>query len=258
MEKYLIDSHAHFGMLTHDSLENILKRAMESRVQKFITVSTNEKDLKQNQDLALANESLFYSLGLHPHEAKDSASALALLESFFSSGIPPKCVGIGEIGLDYYYENSPKAEQIPCFEQQVHLAKKWGLPLIIHCRDAYPDFFEALQRTGLPPTPGVLHCFTGTYEEAKKGVDLGFKVSFSGIVTFRKAKELQETCKKLPLDVLLIETDCPFLAPEPYRGKTNEPAYLLQTAIFISQLKQVPLDEIIEATQRNTASVFKI
>ena len=256
MERHLIDSHAHFGMLSE--VEAFLKRAFENNIKKFVTVSTTAEDLEKNKMIAETNDPIFYSLGLHPHEAATFAKDLPHLTKYFSNGIPKKCVGVGETGLDYYYDNAPRDFQIQSLEAQAELAKSVGLPLIIHCRNAFEDFFSVIKNIGTGPVPGVLHCFTGTYEEAKRGIEAGFKISFSGIVTFKKATELQETCAKLPLSELLIETDCPFLAPEPFRGKPNEPAFLSQTALFLAQLKRVSLKDLTDALYENTMQVFKI
>ncbi|MEZ4752318.1 MAG: TatD family hydrolase [Bdellovibrionota bacterium] len=254
----LIDSHAHLYMLEHADVDTVLSRAAEAGVSSMVTIGTEQSDWDLNKKLGESYENVYYTLGAHPHSATSWEEWKPQLLGYFKSGVPRKCVAIGEIGLDYFYDNSPRKEQLVCFEEQLELAKSLDLPIAIHCREAFEDLFEVLQRVGLPNKRGVMHCFTGTTEEAKKSVDLGFKVSFSGILTFKKAEGLRETAKALSLDSILIETDCPFLTPEPHRGKPNEPSYLPLTAKVLSSVLGRELEDVVKQTTENTRSVFSL
>lgn len=254
----LIDSHAHLYMLEHSDVDTVLSRAKEAGVSTMVTIGTEQSDWDLNKTLGETHKNIFYTLGTHPHSATSWEEWKPQLLSYFNGGVPPKCVAIGEIGLDFFYDNSPRKEQLLCFEEQVELAKSLDLPIAIHCREAFDDLFEVLNRVGLPNRRGVMHCFTGTTEEAKKSVDLGFKISFSGILTFKKAESLRETAKALPLDALMIETDCPFLTPEPHRGKPNEPSYLPLTAKVLSSVLALDLEEVVGKTTANTRAVFAL
>lgn len=254
----LIDSHAHLYMLEHASMEEILDRAKAAGISKMVTIGTELPDWELNRTLATQFENVYYTLGTHPHSATSWNEWKPELLKFFSNGVPEKCVAIGEIGLDYFYDNSPKREQIQCLEEQLEIARKQDLPIAVHCREAFGDLFEVLSRTGLPDRRGVMHCFTGTTEEALKSVDLGFKISFSGILTFKKADALRETARALSLSDIMIETDCPFLTPEPNRGKPNEPSYLPLTAKVLSSVLGRDLEEVLHETSENTKSVFSL
>lgn len=253
-----VDTHSHLSMLTHDSIENILSRASEAHLEKLITVSTEESNWSANQELAEKYDSIYYTLGMHPHETSRFVQcASELLSLFPDQKAPSKCVAIGEIGLDFYYSHAPKDLQISAFEMQLELAKKVQLPVVIHCREAFADLFPVLERVN-SPYAGVMHCFTGTTEEAQKSLDLGFYISFSGIVTFKNAEPLRETAKTIPLNRLLIETDCPFLAPLPHRGKPNEPSYLPLTASCLATVRGSSLEEIARSTFQNAVELFQL
>lgn len=254
----LFDSHAHLSMLDHASEAQILERAQTENISRMVTVSTEEDNWELNRALAEKYPHIFYSLGLHPHETVRWDSVKDQMKKYFEKGVPSKCVAVGEIGLDYFYEHSDRPTQIKAFEEQLQIAKDAGLPIIIHCREAFEDLFTSLSKVGLPEKGGVMHCFTGTYEEAKKSVEMGFYVSFSGIITFKNAQSLRDTATKLPMDKILIETDCPFLAPVPNRGKPNEPSFLTHTALLIAQLRGSTLDEIAEHTTANANRLFQI
>ncbi len=244
-------------MLKHDTQQIIVERAHASGVQKMISVSTESEDWEANKTVAETFPNVYFSLGVHPHETKTWDTDFPALRKYFPGNTPPaKCVGIGETGLDFYYNHSPRENQIQAFEDQIQLAKEVDLPLIIHCRDAYPELYTSLKKIGLGKKLGVLHCFTGTTEEALKGVDLGLKVSFSGIYTFKTAANLRETSKRIPLSHLLMETDCPFLTPVPHRGKDNEPSYLPFTAQFMADTLGLSLAEVGEITSQNAATTF--
>lgn len=254
-----IDTHAHLAMLEHASLSEVLERARESQIEKMVTVSVDEKSWESNRLLAEGLANVWYSLGLHPHEARDwkecknrflSARDLAQQNN--------KCVALGEMGLDFYYNHSDRDVQIECFEDQLKLAKQWNLPVIIHCRDAFQDTYNILRKIGLGPRGGVMHCFTGNKEQAKEAVDLGLMISFSGIVTFKTAQDLKDAAKSIDLSQIVIETDCPFLAPVPHRGKPNEPSFLPETAAVLAKLKGKSLEEIKDHTTENASRLFHI
>lgn len=259
MSVQLFDSHAHLSMLEHASEAEILERARMENIFKMVTVSTEEDNWDLNRKLAEKYEHIYYSLGLHPHETVRWKSVKEQFLNLFPEGAAPKkCVAIGEIGLDYYYKHSDRATQIEAFEEQLQIAKDKKLPIIIHCREAFDDLFNSLEKIGLPEKRGVMHCFTGTYEEAKRSVELGFYVSFSGIITFKNADSLRDTATKLPIEKILIETDCPFLAPIPNRGKPNEPAFLMHTAVLLARLRGSALEDVATHTTNNALRLFQI
>jgi len=169
-----------------------------------------------------------------------------------------KVVAIGETGLDYFYMNSEKEVQIDSFTEHIRLGKKHNLPIIIHVRNADQDMIEILTKESAADTPGVIHCFTGDYDTAKKYLDLGYYISFSGIVTYKRSEELREAAKKIPKDKILIETDSPYLAPVPHRGKPNEPSYVKHVAETISDVRGISFDEIAEITKANAEKLFRI
>ncbi len=255
----LFDSHAHLSMLDGQVMGDFVARARAVSVDRMVTVSTDPENWEKNQKFAESDPHIYYSLGLHPHEAKDWPTCKDTLEKLFpNSTVPNKCVAIGEIGLDYHYNHSTPEQQKKALEEQLLLAKKVGLPVIIHCRDAFDDFFACLEKVGGLAHGGVMHCFTGTTAEAHASLKRGFYISFSGIVTFKKSQPLRDTAKEVPLDRLLIETDCPFLTPDPHRGKTNEPFYLPFTAETLALTKGISTEAIAEATTANALRLFRL
>ncbi|NBX67341.1 MAG: TatD family deoxyribonuclease [Proteobacteria bacterium] len=254
-----IDTHAHLGMLEHSPISAILERAKEQGISKMITVSTHEESWRINEQFAANSPDIYFTLGLHPHDAEKVPNCENAIRNFYeASDLKNKCVAIGETGLDFYYNFAGKGAQISQFETQVNLAKEWNLPLVIHCREAFQDLFSSLSKVGIPKRTGVMHCFTGTSEEALESIKLGFSISFSGIVTFKNAEALRETAKLIPEDRLLIETDCPFLAPVPHRGKKNEPSFLPHTAHVIATARGVSVDKIAEITTQNALRLFAL
>lgn len=254
-----IDTHAHLAMLKHAKLEEVLERARESNIQKMVTVSVDETSWESNRILAEGHPHVWYSLGLHPHEAKDWAACRdRFIKAYELSKKNGRCVALGEMGLDFFYNHSERDLQIQCFEEQLELAKQWNLPVIIHCRDAFEDTYQILRKVGLGPKGGVMHCFTGNQIQAKEAVDLGLMISFSGILTFKTAHELKEAAKSLNAAHIVIETDCPFLAPVPFRGKPNEPSLLPETAKVLAQIKGLTVEEIQRTTSENASRLFSI
>lgn len=254
-----IDTHAHLGMLEHSPIEEILLRAKEQNISKMITVSTHEESWPVNEKFAANASDIFFTLGLHPHDAEKVPNCENKLREFYkNSQNKNKCVAIGETGLDFFYNFAEKSAQIEQFETQVKLAHEWDLPLVIHCREAFSELFKSLKKIGVPKRTGVMHCFTGTQEEALESLRLGFYISFSGIVTFKNADDLRNTAKIVPEEKILIETDCPFLAPVPHRGKKNEPAFLPHTAACIAAARESTLETIAKVTTENAVRLFHL
>jgi TatD DNase family protein len=251
----LIDSHCH---LNYEGLverqDEVLENARQRGVQGFLNISTRQREWDAIIAVADKHDDVWASVGVHPHEADahpDLGSA-ALADAASHSRV----IAIGECGLDYYYDKSDRAAQRERFEAHIEAAALTGLPLVVHTRDAEEDTAEILERAVKEKgVRGVLHCFTGSAELARKGLDLGFYVSLSGIVTFKNAQDLQDTAKWLPADQMLVETDSPFLAPVPHRGQKCEPAFVADTAAFVAELRGEDPDQLAEVT---TANFFKL
>jgi len=257
--KGFVDTHAHLAMLEHASLSEVLERARTSQIEKMITVSVDEKSWESNRLLAEQYPHIWYSLGLHPHEAKHwERIQPQFLNAFEKAQKNGRCVALGEMGLDFYYNHSDKENQLRCFEEQLLLAKQWDLPVVIHCRDAFHETYATIRKVGLSPKGGVMHCFTGNTQQAFEGIDLGLFISFSGILTFKTAKDIQEASRAIDLSKIVLETDCPFLAPVPFRGKPNEPSLLPETAKVLAEIKGVDLSVIREITSQNASNLFSI
>ncbi len=253
---HIIDSHAHLGAIDEDALEALLQRASQASVHTIVNIATNVATLQKGQTLlAHQDPKIYLAAATTPHDvAKEGASFFPLVEE---AARQKTLIAIGETGLDYHYEHSPKETQIFYFRKYLALAQEVSLPVIIHCRNAFQDLFAIIQEIGAN-IPILIHCFTGTKEEAQKALHLGCYLSLSGIVTFAKSKELQEIASFIPMDRFLIETDTPYLAPMPYRGKSNEPSYIIETARMIAALRNISVDEVIEVTSRNTKRFFHV
>lgn len=237
-----IDSHCHLNHEKFDGEppEQIITRALENGVQAMVNISCQIKgDFPQVLKTAQAHESVYCTIGTHPHDAGDEAEkAVSLKHIVEIASAEDKVIGIGESGLDYYYDNAPRGDQAESFRKHIKACIQTGLPLIVHTRDAEEETV-AIMREGLEDGSygAVMHCFSGTKWLAEQALDMGFYLSFSGIVTFKKATELQEIAAWAPADRILVETDAPYLAPVPYRGKTNYPSYVTNTGEFIAQLR---------------------
>ncbi len=251
------DSHCHLtdAQFANDR-EAVIARARAASVSRFIVIGATGDFSHNEKAVALARENtdIYAVVGVHPHDAKtitpDTYVRLRQLAR------EPKVVGLGETGLDFYYDNSSREDQRLHFRAFVRLARELRLPLSMHVRDAYGEAVETLRVEGEGRVRGVMHCFTGSVEEVRALLDLDLFISFSGIVTFKNAHVLREAARVVPLDRLLIETDCPLLAPVPYRGKRNEPAYVVQVAKTLAEVKGLSLAEVAEATKRNTEDLF--
>ena len=252
----LIDSHCH---LIYDGLvdrqDEVLANARARGVTGFLNISTRQKEWDAVIAVAEREPDVWASVGVHPHEADahPDLGAAALVEA----SNHPRVIAIGECGLDYYYDESDRAAQRERFQAHIEASRETGLPLIVHTRDAEDDTAEILIReVGKGGVTGVLHCFTGRQKLADIALDLGFYVSLSGIVTFKNAADLQATAKSIPDDRILVETDAPFLAPVPNRGKPCEPAFVVDTANFVATLRGVEYDELAAITTRNFFTLF--
>lgn len=250
-----VDSHAH---LTHEGKIEVhaLQRAKDAGVTSIINICTDETSLKEGFILQEETKSpkIYTVAATTPHDvAKDGDHFFPIVEK---AADEKKLVAIGETGLDYYYEHSPRDTQKQFLRKYLQLAKKYHLPVVIHCRDAFADFFSIWDEE--KPAHTLLHCFTGTVDEVDSCLERGMYVSFSGIVTFPKSVALREAVSHVPLDLLLIETDTPYLAPQSFRGKKNEPAYIVETAKVIAELKGVPLPELGAITSKNAQHLFQL
>lgn len=254
----LIDSHAHVDASQFDTdRDEVIQRARETGLGAIVAVGQwqNPGDFGGAFALAESHPGLFYAtIGVHPHEcARVPDEDWQTLEELAAR---PGTVAVGETGLDYYYDHSPRDVQRKWFHFQLDLARRLGKPVVVHTRDADDDTFAILKEHR--PEGGILHCFTGGPERAQAYLDLGMTLSVAGVVTFKNAVELQEAVKIIPLDRLLIETDCPYLAPIPYRGKRNEPAYVKQVAEKVAELKGLAVEEVAAATTANARRVFRL
>lgn len=252
----LIDSHCHldFPHLS-DQLDDVLARAKNAGVETLLTICTRVRKFEQVLAIAEANDNIFCSVGTHPHNA-DEERDIALQE-IVTLAQHPKVVAIGEAGLDYHYDNAPRDDQEKGFRTHIAAARETGLPLVIHTRDADEDTARILsEEMDKGVFTAVLHCFTAGQELAIKGVELGFYVSFSGVLTFKKSDALREIAAILPMDRVLVETDAPYLSPEPVRGRKNEPANVVHTAAKLAEVKGVSTDEIARVTTENFFALF--
>ncbi len=251
----LIDSHAHIHFKDFgEGSDQILLRAKEAGVDYLINVGTTLEDSRQVVALAEKHPHVFAAIGIHPHEVSQLTDQdLGVLRELARS---ERVVAIGEIGLDYYYEHSPKEVQQKRLRDLIQLAHEVKLPLILHCRDAFEDCFKILDEEEGWKRGGVFHCYTGDLATAKKILKKGFYVSFSGIITFKKSDMLREVAKNLPRDRYLIETDCPYLAPEPHRGKKNEPAFVNLVAQKMAEIKGLQVEDVERITARNAKELF--
>ena len=252
----LVDSHCHLNYAgLADREAEVLANARARGVAGFLNISTRQSEWDDVLGAAERNEDVWATIGVHPHEADahPDLGTAALVEA----AVHPRVIALGECGLDYHYDKSDRAAQRERFEAHIEAARQSGLPLVVHTRDAEDDtaaiLGRAVQEGGVT---GVLHCFTGTADLARKALDFGFYISLSGIVTFKNAKELQDTARWLPSDRMLVETDSPFLAPVPHRGQTCEPAFVADTAAFLAELREERPEALAETTTANFFRLF--
>ncbi|WP_265458445.1 TatD family hydrolase [Enterococcus sp. HY326] len=253
----IFDSHTHLNAEQfNEDIPETIARAKELGVTEMAVVGFDTPTIAKSLALSAEYSDIYSIIGWHPTEAGSYSESIEkdLLEKLTL----PKVVALGEIGLDYYWMEDPKEVQEKVFRRQIAIAKEFGLPISIHMRDAIEDTYRVLQDEEVQAIGGIMHSFSGDGEWAKKFLDLGMHISFSGVVTFKKALEVQEAAKIVPLDKLLVETDAPYLAPVPYRGKRNEPGYTRYTVEKIAELREIPFDEVAEMTRQNAHKLFGI
>jgi TatD DNase family protein len=246
-----VDSHCHLQLAGGD--EHVA-RARDAGVDWMVCVGTDLDSSLQAIAFAEREPDVYAAVGLHPHEASKLGAEWSLVESCAGSTL---CTAIGEAGFDFYYEHSPRDAQEDAFRRQIQLAKSLGKPLVIHSRDAWDDTFRVLDDEGVPERT-IFHCFTGGPDEARLALDRGCMLSFSGIVSFKTAESLREAARLAPADRVLVETDSPYLAPEPYRGKQNEPAFVVAVGAALARARGVASEEIAALTRENAARVFGV
>jgi TatD DNase family protein len=256
----LIDSHAHIDSPQFaDDREAMLTRAQTAGVSTLLAIGTGPgpEQLDAALPYAEAHNWIYTTVGIHPHDAKEVTPNH--LETLAALAKHPKVIAWGEIGLDYFYDHSPRDIQEKVFRQQMELAHAANLPIIIHCRDAWDDCLRLLDEVWKPTgLGGILHCFTSTLAHAQQGLDMGFLISFTGNISYPKAQNIRDVAKALPLSNILIETDSPYLAPQPHRGKRNEPAYVLEVAKALANVRDLDLQEIAAQTTGNFRRFFRL
>jgi len=259
-----IDTHAHLDFPEFkNEVHQVLGRAIKANVRRILNVGVDIDSSKRSVDLARKYPEVFAAVGIHPHSALDLD--IETKQRLFTVSNHKRVLAIGEIGLDYYYlKRSSKFARYPsreqqmfCFEQMLDLSIELRLPVIVHCREAENDIY-AILKSYQKNIRGVLHCFSGDWDFAKKILDLGMAISFTGNITYKKNPELERIIEAIPLGLMMIETDCPYLTPEPYRGKRNEPAYVVRVAEEIARIKQMSLTEVEKQTTKKAMSLFGI
>jgi len=253
----LIDSHAHLGMSDFKrDLEQVIQSAKESGVGYIFTVGTEKKDWERVLEIAGSHPSIYAILGVHPHNAKEIGDQTYLVLKDLCRN--EKVKAYGEIGLDFFRNLSPRDIQLKRFREQIGLAKELGLPIVVHDREAHRETLEILRSENAEECGGVIHCFSGDDEMARACMDMGFYISIPGSITFKNAEAFREIVKRIPLESLLVETDAPFITPEPFRGKRNEPSYVRYTAQKIAEIKKVSFEKVAEVTTENALRVYRL
>ncbi|NIP38211.1 MAG: TatD family hydrolase [Candidatus Dadabacteria bacterium] len=250
----LIDSHAHLGSL--ENTDQAVQNALDNNVSCILNMSSDLPSAHEAVEFINKYHGVYGAVGIHPHAAKTYTPQIFSEISGLTS--TEKIVAVGETGLDYYYDFSPREIQKESLQKHIDLSIKTGLPVVLHVRDCEDDMKAILKQNACDNLKGVIHCFTGDYESALLYIELGFYISFSGILTFKRSEDLREVAKKLPLDKLLVETDSPYLAPVPYRGKKNEPAYVKHVAKTLASVREKSFEEICEITTSNCKELFNI
>ncbi|WAT80869.1 TatD family hydrolase [Bacillus safensis] len=253
----LFDTHAHLNAEQYnEDLEQVIERAKSEKVEKIVVVGFDRPTITRAMELIEEYDFIYAAIGWHPVDAIDMTDEdMAWIKDLSQH---EKVVAIGEMGLDYYWDKSPKDVQKEVFRRQIALAKEVNLPIVIHNRDATEDVVTILKEEGAAEVGGIMHCFTGSLETAKACMEMNFYISFGGPVTFKNAKKPKEVVKEIPSDRLLIETDCPYLTPVPFRGKRNEPSYVKYIAEQIAELREISFEELAELTTKNAKKIFRI
>ena len=252
----MIDSHCHLAdKQFEDDIGEVVGRALQAGLLSMICIADSLAEAKACRTLAEKFDSVFWTTGVHPHVAKDfnESRDIPLMRSMLAH---PKCKAIGEIGLDYHYMNSPTEIQKRGFQAQLELAKELKVPAVVHCREAVDDVWQIIESTQSRQL--VLHCCTEKWADVERFVRAGYLLSFTGIATYPKSAEVRETITRCPLEQLMIETDSPYLAPIPYRGKRNEPAFVAEVAKCVADMKGIPLEKLIESTVATTKEFFSL
>jgi TatD DNase family protein len=255
----LIDSHCHldYAPMSPD-VTGTLARARAAGVEQCVTIGCSPSSMPVAVELARSHAQVFASVGIHPHEARHLDDAMLEQIEQLAASTPEKVVAIGETGLDYHYDFSPRDAQLLGFARQIALAKRLDLPLVLHIRDAHADAWQVLAEHPPRENPGVVHCFTGTPAEAERWLELGWHISFSGIATFKTAVALREAAALVPRDRIMLETDAPYLAPEPLRGRKNEPANVAFTCVALANVRGETPGELAGFAAANTRSLFRL
>jgi hydrolase, TatD family len=253
----IFDSHTHLNVDEFiDEEEQEIELARNHDVTEMAIVGFDKPTIEKSLDLSSRFSNLYSIIGWHPTEASDYNQDV---ENYIVDNLNnPKVIGLGEIGLDYHWMTSPKEVQEKVFRRQIQISKEFDLPFIVHTRDALSDTYEIIKSEGVGPSGGIMHSFSGNLEEAEKFIDLGMMISFSGVVTFKKTLDLQEVAAKIPLDKILVETDAPYLAPVPYRGKMNHSAYTKFVVEKIAELRGLSYEEVAQKTSANAHRIFGI
>ena len=260
----IVDSHCHLNILPEDkvgTIDEVINKAAELGVERILCVAINPSQWQEVLELADRYECVYASIGIHPCEDRE---VVVTDDELLEAASHPKVIAIGEIGLDYFHFEEEAAQpggmqwQHDRFTQQIRIAKQLDKPMIIHTRNSTPDCLSILKSEGADQVGGIMHCFVEDLETAEQAIEIGFYISFSGIVTFKNAKELKAVATALPLDKILVETDAPYLAPMPYRGKTNQPGYTRYVVEEIAKLKELPFETVAEATTANFNRLFKL
>lgn len=252
----LIDTHAHLDFSDFDEdRKKVLERAQESGIERILNIGTDIGTSRKSIVLSQKWDIVYAAVGIHPHNADDVApdKAVSILQDLAKAD---RVKAIGEIGLDYHYDNSPRKEQKKIFRELLKMAGEIGLPPIIHSRDSTTDMMAILKDNASRETGGIMHCFAGDYEMAKQVMEMGFYIAVGGIITFNSAHKLRETISRIPLERLLIETDCPYLSPVPFRGKRNEPSYVLKVAEKVAEIKNIDLKKVAQQTTSNAKELL--
>ena len=253
----VIDTHCHLDMISSgEDIGKIVSRAAARGISRIITIGIDIESSKKAIDIAEKHETVYASVGIHPHNVQGlQDNSYNELEKLCDNS---KVVAYGEIGLDFVKQYAPQHVQLEHYARQIELAKKVRLPLMIHDREAHDEILHILKKEAPFAAAGVMHCFSGDWSLAKQVLDLGFLISIPGVVTFTKASTLQEVAQKIPLDKLILETDAPFLTPDPYRGRTNIPEYVLYTAKKVAELRGITVEEVARSTTDNAQKLFNI
>lgn len=252
----MIDTHAHLDFSVFDSdRETVIRDAFDGGLRAIINIGVDLESSIRSVELADSNDRIFASVGFHPHDSKKfdkpSKEQIARLAQH------PKVVAIGEIGLDYYRDHSPRDVQQRVFAEQIAMAREFGMPLVVHIREAMDDAMDILRREKVHEVGGVLHCFPGTPEDAKAAADLNMLVAFGGSLTFRKSRSVR-TAEAVPLENIILETDCPFITPEPYRGKRNQSSYVRYAYSALAKIKNIPIETIEKTVDENAIRLFNL